>query len=106
MRGFRGRTVPVAKIDGRLVEGSCPIARALDELKPVPPLFPADPARRAEVELLEGWAEIELQEVARRLAYLAGRHDRPSLVTFTTASYLPVPDRLLPPLIPLLAPSL
>ncbi len=104
LRGFRGRTVPVAKIDGRLVEGSCPIARALDELKPLPPLFPPDPARRAEVELLEGWAEIELQEVARRLAYWAVRHDRTSLVTFLTPSYLPFPDRLMPVLLPLLAP--
>ncbi len=104
LRGFHGRTVPAARIGGRLVEGSRAIARALDELKPLPPLFPADAARRAEVEELERWADEELQEVARRLAYWAVQHDRASLATFATPSYLPFPDRLMPVLVPLLAP--
>jgi glutathione S-transferase len=104
LRGFRGTTVPTARIDGRRVEGSRAIARALDELKPQPPLFPAGAERRAEVEELERWADEELQEVARRLAYWAVQHDRASLATFASPSYLPFPDRAMPLLVPLLAP--
>lgn len=104
LRGYHGTTVPAARIDGRRVEGSRPIARALDELRPQPPLFPADTARRGEVEELERWADVELQEVARRLAYWAVQHDRASLATFASPSYLPFPDRAMPLLVPLLAP--
>src|SRR3954471_14684879 len=43
--GFRGRTVPALAIEGRKVQGTLAISRALEELKPDPPLFPAD--RRA-----------------------------------------------------------
>ncbi len=40
LAGFRDGTVPALKLDGRRVQGSMPIARALDELTPDPPLFP------------------------------------------------------------------
>jgi glutathione S-transferase len=63
--GFRGRTVPALKIDGRKIQGSMAISRALEELKPDPPLFPAD--RRAAVEEAEAWGERELQPLPRRL---------------------------------------
>jgi glutathione S-transferase len=62
--GFRRRTVPALKIDGRRVQGSLEISRALDEVKPDPPLFPAD--RRAAVEDAEAWGERELQPLPRR----------------------------------------
>src|SRR4051812_21498394 len=62
--GFRGRTVPALKVDGRRFQGSTEISRALEELKPDPPLFPAD--RRAEVEEAERWGERELQPLPRR----------------------------------------
>lgn len=41
--GFRGGTVPALKLDGRRVQGTRAIARALDEAQPEPSLFPADP---------------------------------------------------------------
>ncbi len=41
--GFRGGTVPALKIDGRRIQGSRQISRALDEIQPEPRLFPADP---------------------------------------------------------------
>ena len=62
--GFRGRTVPALKIDGRRVQGSLAIARALEEIQPEPPLFPAD--RRAAVEEAEAWGEREFQPLPRR----------------------------------------
>jgi glutathione S-transferase len=63
--GFRGRKVPALKIDGRRVQGTLRISRALEELRPDPPLFPAD--RRAAVEEAEAWGERELQPLPRRI---------------------------------------
>ncbi|HWX09030.1 MAG TPA: glutathione S-transferase N-terminal domain-containing protein [Gaiellaceae bacterium] len=104
LRGFHGRTVPTARIGARRVEGSLAIARALDEVKALPPLFPLDAGRRAVVEELERWADDELQQNARRLAYWAVQHDRSSLATFATPSYLPFPPWLTKLLVPVLAP--
>src|SRR5919197_6664969 len=55
-RGYPGRTVPALRIDGRRVQTNREIARCLDELRPEPPLFPADPEARSEVEAAEQWA--------------------------------------------------
>ena len=66
-RGFRGGTVPAMKIDGRRLQGSREISRALEEIKPDPPLFPADPERRLEVEEAERWGDEVLQDVPRRI---------------------------------------
>lgn len=66
MHGFRRGTVPALRIDGRRIQGSTEISRALDELVPDPPLFPADPEERRRVEELEEWGEQVLQEVPRR----------------------------------------
>lgn len=62
--GFAGGTVPAVVLDGRKLQGTLTISRALDELAPDPPLFPAE--RRAEVEEAESWAEATLQHVPRR----------------------------------------
>jgi glutathione S-transferase len=62
--GFRGRKVPALNLDGRRVQGSLAISRALEDLKPEPALFPAD--RRAAVEEAEAWGEHELQPIPRR----------------------------------------
>src|SRR3954447_2440625 len=66
-RGFRGGTVPALKIDGRRVQRSLEIARALDQLQPEPPLLPADPEKRRQVEEAERWADEVLQDVPRRI---------------------------------------
>ncbi len=104
LRGFHGRTVPVAWIAGRRVEGSRALTRAFDELEPERPLLPADPVQRARVEELERWADEEFQHTARRLAHWGARHDRASLRTFATPSYLPLPPWLVQALLPLLTP--
>ena len=46
--GFPGKTVPALKVEGRKVQGSREIARALDEITPDPPLFPSDAGRPGE----------------------------------------------------------
>jgi glutathione S-transferase len=65
--GFRHGTVPALKLDGDRVQGSTAISRALDELVAEPPLFPAEPERRAAVEEAERWGEEVYQPVPRRI---------------------------------------
>jgi glutathione S-transferase len=68
LAGFERHTVPALELaGGRKIQGSREIARFLDELRPDPPLFPADRAERARVEEAEHWGERVLQPVARRL---------------------------------------
>src|SRR6266508_3785210 len=66
-RGFRGATVPAIKLDGRKIQESRAISRALDEIEPEPPLFPADPQKRLAVEEAERWGDEILQDVPRRI---------------------------------------
>jgi glutathione S-transferase len=82
LAGFRGRTVPALKVDGRRIQGSLAISRALEELKPDPPLFPAD--RRAAVEEAEAWGERELQPLPRRFFRWGVAH-RPHLAQWLAA---------------------
>lgn len=75
LAGFRGGTVPAMKLDGRRIQGSRAIARALDELRPDPPLFPADPAARAAADEVERWGDAEFQNVPRRIMRYGLAHD-------------------------------
>jgi glutathione S-transferase len=47
--------VPVAEIDGRVVTDSPAILRELERLRPEPPLWPVEPARRAEADVFADW---------------------------------------------------
>jgi glutathione S-transferase len=67
LRGFGGMTVPGIVIDGRKVHGSVAIMHALDEARTGPPLYPADPMRRREVEEAVSWGEQTFQPAMRRL---------------------------------------
>jgi glutathione S-transferase len=89
--GFPGVTVPAIKIDGRKVQGSREIARELDRVQPEPPLFPADPDRRAAVEQAEAWGEETLQSVARRLAWNVLRRDPAPIRSYSEGARLGVP---------------
>ena len=72
--GFRRSTVPALVIDGRKVQGSREISRALDEIQPDPPLFPRDPRARQRVEEAERWGEEVLQNVPRRITRWSAAH--------------------------------
>ena len=65
--GDRVGTVPALAADGHRISTNHGIARFLDEHHPEPPLFPADPERRAAVEEVERWANDTLQMAARRI---------------------------------------
>jgi glutathione S-transferase len=73
--GFRGGTVPALKVDGRRIQGSRQIARALDELWPEPSLFPSEPDKRRRVEDAERWGEQQLQPVPRRIGRYGAAHE-------------------------------
>jgi glutathione S-transferase len=89
--GFPGRTVPALNADGRKVQGTRAISRFLDELKPEPPLFPADPEQRRAVEDAERWGDEQLQSVPRRLAWYALGRDRSSIREFLEGYKLGLP---------------
>jgi glutathione S-transferase len=73
-------TVPALVIDGRQVKTNCQIARVLDELRPDPPLFPADEEQRGAVEEAERWGDEVFQMAARRLALAASLHGPDALL--------------------------
>ncbi|HKG35128.1 MAG TPA: glutathione S-transferase N-terminal domain-containing protein [Solirubrobacterales bacterium] len=89
VRGFPGPTVPALEIDGRRVQGSREISRALDKLQPEPPLFPSDPERREAVEAAETWGEAVYQSVPRRIFRWSLSHDRDLRVALAEASDMP-----------------
>lgn len=82
--GFETMQVPALKLDGRRVQGSRWIARALDERYPQRPLFPADTERRHAVEHAERWGE-DFQNAMRRIFYCAARRDRSAYRSVMTA---------------------
>ena len=67
-------TVPALRYGSERVQTNHAIARFLDRVVPEPPLLPSDPARRAEVEEAELWADEQLQMLARRLALVGPLH--------------------------------
>ena len=69
--GDRVGTVPALAANGHRISTNHRIARFLEEHHPQPPLFPADPERRAVVEEAERWANDTLQMAARRIPGVA-----------------------------------
>ena len=65
--GDRVGTVPGLAAGSERISTNHRIARFLDDRHPDPPLFPAEPGRRAAVEEAEGWANETLQMAARRI---------------------------------------
>jgi glutathione S-transferase len=91
LAGFPARTVPALTIDGRRVQGSLAVARALEEFRPEPPLFPGNSEERRRVEEAERWGEAVLQPIPRRLAWWAIKRERKALRSFAEGAELHVP---------------
>jgi glutathione S-transferase len=86
LHGFSGITVPALTIDGKRVQGSIAIAKALDELQPERRLYPLDRGHREAVQSAEAWAERELQPVPRdvfRWALVA----KPELIPYVAEEF-------------------
>jgi glutathione S-transferase len=89
--GFSGVTVPALKIDGSKVQGSRPIARELERLRPEPPLFPADPERRAAVEEAERFGDEELQHPIRQILWWSIKRDNAPLRSYSEGAKIGLP---------------
>lgn len=89
--GFPGITVPALRIDGHKVQESRQIARELERLRPEPPLFPADPERRAAVEEAERFGDEELQHPIRQLLWWGFKRDRAPLRSYSEGARIGVP---------------
>jgi glutathione S-transferase len=99
---YRSATVPVLRLDGRRVSGTMPIARALDALRPDPPLF--GPEDRATVEGAEAWADGPLQDGIRQVARWVTVHDAESMASYLDGTHLGVPPHLVKRALPALRP--
>jgi glutathione S-transferase len=88
---FPGPTVPALTIDGRRVQGSREISRELERLRPEPPLFPADPEKRAAVEEAERFGEEELQHPIRQIIWWAFQQDSSPLRSYSEGARLGIP---------------
>jgi glutathione S-transferase len=91
LAGFPRATVPALKVDGRRFQGSREISRALDRIKPDPPLFPADPERRTAVEAAERFGDEELQHPIRQLLWWGFKRDKENLRGYADGAHLGVP---------------
>jgi glutathione S-transferase len=89
--GFPGITVPALKIDGDKVQGSRPITRELERLRPEPPLFPADPEKRAAVEEAERLGDEELQHPIRQLLWWGFKQDKEPLRDYSEGARIGLP---------------
>jgi glutathione S-transferase len=89
--GFPRFTVPALKIGDEKVQGSREISRALDRIRPEPPLFPAEPDQRAAVEDAERFGDEELQHPIRQLLWWGFKHDKESLRSYSEGAKLGVP---------------
>jgi glutathione S-transferase len=89
--GFPGVTVPALKVDGDKVQGSRPIARELDRLRPEPPLLPADPAQRSAVEEAERFGDEELQHPIRQILWWGMKKDHSPLRSYSEGARIGMP---------------
>lgn len=88
---FPKATVPALTVDGRRIQGTRAIARALDELRPDPPLLPAEVGARRAVYEAERWGDEVFQGSPRRIVWWALRRDRSSLASFSVGARLGIP---------------
>lgn len=103
---FPAATVPALVLDGRRVQTTAAIARELERARPEPPLLPADPAARAEVEAIERWCDGDFQQLGRRVTYWALARRRSAVASYFEGSQMIVPRFLVVPLAPLVVPIL
>ena len=97
---FPGTTVPALVLDGRRLQTTKAIARALDALRPDPPLVPDDPDERARVEAIETWCDGDFQQMGRRLVYWALVKHRDAVDSYLEGSHLILPRFMVKPLAP------
>ena len=69
------RQVPVLVDGDEVVSDSSAICRYLEALRPEPPLIPSDPQQRAQMQLIEDWADTTLAAAVRAALLQAAADD-------------------------------
>jgi glutathione S-transferase len=100
---FGSRTVPAMKVIGgpngtEKAQTTVKCLRALESLKPDPPFYPADAGARERVLAAEAWGVGELQDLTRRVVWVALAEKPDALLSFE--SNLPLPDAVAKPIGP------
>ncbi len=100
---FGSRTVPAMKIIGgpngtEKAQTTIKCLRALESLQPDPPFYPAGSGARERVIAAEAWGAGELQDLSRRIIWVALAAKPDGLLSFD--SNLPLPDAMTKPLGP------
>jgi glutathione S-transferase len=93
---FPGTTVPAIVLDGRRLQTTKAIARALDEIRPEPRLVPDDPRVRE----IESWCDGDFQQLGRRLTYWALVRHGEAVDGYLEGSRLILPRFMVKPLAP------
>lgn len=89
--GFPRVTVPALKIDGQKLQGSVPIARALDQIEPEPGLLPDDPMRREAVLEAERVGDQELQHPVRQIIWWLLKRNGSAMGSYLEGSHTGIP---------------
>jgi glutathione S-transferase len=100
---FGERTVPALRLNGEKLSGSRRILRRLEELRPDPPLFPADAGARARQDEAESWGDEVFQPIARRLLWHAMRRNPGAMVSYSEHAKVPLPAPMIRMSAPLIA---
>jgi glutathione S-transferase len=100
---FGERTVPALRLNGEKLSGSRRILRRLEELRPDPPLYPADADARARQDEAESWGDEVFQPIARRLLWHAMRRNPGAMVSYSEHAKVPLPAPLIRMSAPLIA---
>jgi glutathione S-transferase len=95
---FPGTTVPALVLDGRRLQTTKAIARALDELWPEPRLVPDDPR----VTEIEDWCDRDFQQMGRRVVYWALLRHGEAVDSYLEGSRLILPRFMVTPLAPVI----
>lgn len=101
---YGGKTVPGMRLDGERLLGSRAIIHRLDELVPDPPLLPpvGNPSH-AEVVEAEQWGDEVFQDVPRHILDVGFLRRPAAIESYAGDAKLPLPAKLLRPVLPLTA---
>jgi glutathione S-transferase len=81
--------LPILEIDGQVVAGSDRILRILEQLRPDPSLFPADPAARLRALAIQAYFDEEVAPEWRRLFWATYLDDAPACTAMATDGAAP-----------------
>jgi glutathione S-transferase len=98
------RRLPVLKVDDRVIGDSTAIIAALEEYRPEPALYPADPAERERALRLEDWFDEELAPDVRRWMWHYILPDTDATVAALFTKPAPARERMLRATVPVVAP--